>query len=279
MSKNEDFLIGDPKWDEEEEAVEGGGNTNFAKARLYYPLYVNRFKTGEHFALPGVFYDKYDETTKVSSRIGPKEFRGMTLSKGGKYYMALVVLEMQNKEHQWYQRQIQFCNWKDKDSSGCAWLAFQKEEMRQLSDSDQTVLIQAARDNSWTFIQYVEAETGYTGQYEIKKYLTDIVVFKSEKEWQEAETAFRSQFSDDGVSSDPTTLIYPASWDIGDTTPEGMIAHGRTLEKGMSDENLAKELRIKVDGKSALTQDVKSVNVAALIAEIRPKKTEDKTPF
>ncbi len=281
---NKDYL-GKPKWEEEEEAVEGGGKTKFAKMRMYYPLHVNRFVKGEHFTLPDVFDDDYDKDTKVSTRIGPKEFRAMTLAKSGKYHMALVVLEMQNKELQWYQRQTPFGNWKDKDDDGnvlgCAWLEFQKTEMEKLSPADRNTLVQTGKKNSWAFVQYNEADTGYEGQYEIKKYLTDIVVFENEEKWQAAQANFQAQFSDNTVA--PADSPYPAVWHNG-TTPEEMIAQGKSIEQDYTNKGLAEKLLLTDKGKIVKTQDGKEVDVDAIIAEIRPKETaspltEDKIPF
>lgn len=289
---NKGFLDSNPKWNETEEAVEGGGKTKFAKMRLFYPLPVNRFVTGEHFTLPDVFYDEYDEDAKVSTRIGIKEFRGMTLAKGSKFHMALVVLEMQNKELQWYQRQTQFGNWKDKDDDGnllgCAWLEFQKAEMEKLAEADRNALVQTGKDNSWAFVQYNEADTGYEGQYEIKKYLTDIVVFENEEKWQAAQDNFQAQFSDNNVG--PKNSPYPAVWHK-DTTVEKMFVYARkSAQLVLSDEDLAVRLQLKDGDKIALTEDGKEVDVDAIIAEVRPKKpeemanplaqiTEDEVPF
>jgi len=274
---NKDYLDSDPKWNEKEEAVEGGSKTRFAKIRLFYPLHVNRFTTGEHFTLPDVFYDEYDEDAKVSTRIGPKEFRGMTLAKSGKFHMALVVLEMQNKDGQWYQRQTQFSNWKDKDATGCAWLDLQKAEMEKLAVIDRNALVQTGKDNSWVFVQYNEADTGYEGQYEIKKYLTDIVVFENEKKWQEAQANFQAQFSDNNV--DPTNSLYPARW-YKETTPDEMIAYARTIELDYNDnESLAEQLQLTDNGKIALTQDGKEVDVEAIIAEVRDIPEEMANPL
>lgn len=279
---NKDYLDSNPKWDEKEEAVEGGGKTKFAKMRMYYPLHVNRFKTGEFFTLPDVFYDEFDEDTKISTRIGIKEFRGMTLAKSGKYHMALVVLEMQNKHQQWYQKQIQFGNWKDKDEDtkellGCAWLEFQKAEMEKLSPSDRNAPVQAAKDNSWTFIQYNEADTGYEGTYEIKKYLTDIVVFKNEKEWQVAQAEFQAQFSESDASANSH---YPADWydstKSPPVTPESVISWAREpSQDALKVDVLAKRLQLS----TSLTPGGKKVDVDAIMAEIRPPVEESKIPF
>ena len=265
-----EFNLGKPKWEDDEQAIEGSGNTKFAKARFYYPLHVNRFVGGEHFTLPGVFYDEYDEDTKVSTRIGQKEFRGMTLSENSKYHLALVVLESKNKEGQWYQRQIQFGNWKDKDEEtgdylGCAWLDFQKKEMLQLSVGDRAALIEAATNNSWAFIQYTEAETGYTGQYEIKKYLTDIVVFKNEKEWGETEKTFRSQFSDNDTPSDSP---YPVGWGDSEGIEKNLVwAKKEAIEKKWTDELAVAGMGIA----GTKTPNGNPVNVKWLVSEVLNK--------
>lgn len=276
-----EFNLGSPKWEDDEKAIESGGITKFAKARLYYPLYVNRFVSGEHFTLPGVFYDEYDEDTKVSTRIGEKEFRGMTLSENSKYHLALVVLESKNKEDEWYQRQIQFNNWKDKDEEtgdylGCAWLDFQKQEMLQLSTSDRAALVEAAKNNAWAFIQYTEAETGYTGQYEIKKYLSDIAVFKSEKEWADAEDTFRSQFSDNDTPSDSS---HPVAWE-GDGGANLKWAIDQTKEHGWKPAKIIEELELK----GAKTPNGEPVDVNAIVSEVLEKSktegiTKDEIPF
>ncbi len=258
---NEQELLGDPLWDEEEKAVESGGNIRFAKARLYYPLYINRYETGKYFTLPGVMYDEYNEMTKSSTRQGLKEFRGMTLTKGGIFYLALLVLESKDKDGNWFQRHIQFNNWIDKDNEGQlegnAWLDFQKDEMAKLTAKQRQSLLDAAKTNSWVFIRYVDTETGYKGTFEIKKYLTEISFFKNVTEWSKGSEAHFAQF-DNGTGPEH----YPAIW-YGQTNPEEMINHGRT-QLAMSDEELATELQIVGE-----TQDGLPVDVAKIIAEVR----------
>jgi hypothetical protein len=260
----------DYDWNEEEKVVESSGNTRFAKARLYV-LPVNRFVGGEHFTLPGVFQDDYDEGTQTSSRVGPKEFRGMTLSdKHTKWTFYPLVLETQNSKQQWFQRIIGFGNWKDKDDTGCAWLEFQKGELLSLPDKDKNALMNAARDSfknpdAWTYIRYTEGETGYTGQYEIKKYLTDIAVYSDEAQWQKESVEFFAQFSngDTAVGNDH----YPATWK---TDIQGMIDHIKQLkEQGQSDLEIAKAALL-LDADSGPVVSIKGDNVdaAAVLGEI-----------
>ncbi len=267
-------LLGNPLWDEDEQPVESGGNTRFAKARLYYPLHVNRYETSQCFTLPGVMYDEYDEMTKSSTRQGLKEFRGMTLAKKGKFYLVLLVLESRDKNGDWFQRHIQFNNWIEKDEDGQlegnAWFEFQLAEMNKLPETNRNALTSAAKKDNWTHIQYVEAETGYTGTYEIKKYLTEISFFKNVAEWSKAEETHFAQFSDNGT--DPGSFHYPVVW-YGQTSPEAMINHGRTL-LAMSDEELASELQIVGE-----TQDGQPVNVAKILAEVRDIPQEMVNPL
>ncbi len=267
-------LLGNPLWDEDEQPVESSSNVRFAKARLYYPLYINRYETSQYFTLPGVMYDEYNEMTKSSTRQGLKEFRGMTLAKSGKFYLALLVLESRDKYGNWFQRHIQFNNWKDKDDEGQpegnAWFEFQKAEMNKLSKANRNALTDAVKKESWALIQYVDADTGYTGTYEIKKYLTDISFHKSEAEWSKAEEAHFAQFSDNGTG--PGSSHYPKIW-YGQTSPEEMIKHGRGLLT-MSDEELAGELQIVGE-----TQDGQPVDVSKIIAEVRDIPQEMVNPL
>jgi len=262
------FLSDDVNWEEEDEIVEDSGKVRFAKARLYYPLNVDRFvkvSDGGVFTLPGVFYDEFDSATQTSQRVGLKEFRGMKLNPKSKFAMALLVFEFDDQHGKPYQRHLKMGLWSEKNDEGekrpNLWNEHQKAEIAKLTSKQRNDLVDAARKDTWVYISYQETATGYTFEFDPKSYASDIKVYKDVAEWQQANEAHFAQFNQNGQTP---SSYYPDDWG---NAIEDMINHGKTLDHS-DHTKLAEELQLLVNGQPAQTADGENCNVRRILAEV-----------
>jgi len=119
-----DEAFDDYSWDDEvvETEVSGGGKIHFAKLRVLPPLNVVPFQGGEHFTIPGVFNDAFDESTSTSTRQGLKEFRGMKKGRTSQNHRVFIlVAEKESKDGNPYQIIKRFNSWKDRDHEVYEW--------------------------------------------------------------------------------------------------------------------------------------------------------------
>lgn len=257
----------DAKWEEDDQILED--QRKFAKARLYYPLRVDRFQTGQKFTLPGVFYDEFDDATQTSERIGLKEFGpAMTLNPKAKWELAILVTEEFDKNGKPYQRQLKMpvnFNETDQDSGEKhpnLWFDFQRAEVSKLSSKDRVALGEAGAYNEWVYIAYDKTPTGYTGQYDPKSYVANIATYKNEAEWRAENDAHYAQ-SQNGQT--PATSHYPDGWG---NAIEDMLNYGKNDLDHSDHAKLAEELQLVVDGQPAPTADGTPCDVKRILAEV-----------
>lgn len=273
---SEEILIGNFNWDEPEEIIEAiGGKTYFGKLRLYLSLQVQRFKTGQHFTLPGIWEYHFNEADNTSTPTGNLlPFKGMILGES-KTHLHLVVAELLNKDHIPYQRIWRFNNWKDKDGDEIrpnAWEQYQFHEFKNLPQRDtlavtgEIALKNPDDPKSWVHARYELTETGYTGQYEIKNYLANVVIYDSEQEWKKAEQEWRSQFSN-GSNAQKNYSHYPQMWQ---SKPDALKKYVNKLHsEGKTHKAIALSAKlISEDGNPANNANGDEVNVVALLAEL-----------
>lgn len=269
------YLDENINWDEPDEIVEDGGKIRFARARLYYPLRVDRFvkvADGGVFTLPGVFYDQFDQNTQTSERVGLKEFRGMKINPKSKFAMVLLVFEFDDQHGKPYQRHLKMGLWQEKDDDGNVrpnlWNEFQKAEIAKLTAGERNALVEAARKDTWVYVSYQEQATNYTYEYDLKTYAADIKVYKSEAEWQAANEAHFAQFGQNGQTS---ASYYPDAWDNPQTNNvNAMLDYGRELVKeGIDDKLLVIKLELLADGQPVETAAGKPCNIRRIVSEIR----------
>lgn len=260
----------DAKWEEDDQILEEG-QRKFAKARLYYPLRVDRFQTGQKFTLPGVFYDEFDDATQTSERIGLKEFGpAMTLNPKAKWELAILVTEEFDKNGKPYQRQLKMpvnFNETDQDSGEKhpnLWFDFQRAEVSKLSSKDRVALGKAGAYNKWVYIAYDKTPTGYTGQYDPKSYVANIATYKNEAEWQAANEAHFAQFQN---GQTPATSHYPDDWrDV-----EAMIKWGKEMADKYGKNNyprIAVQTQLVENGVIAKTANGQECDVNAIVNEM-----------
>lgn len=202
-----------------EEVVVGGEKTIFAKVR-FFQLFVNPFAGGERFTLPGVKAVEFEEDTNTSIALDSlHQFYGKPV-KASKYRLHIFVEWRLNIAKEWYQRRPSiFKGWGDRckrckgtglfndvscqecdgrGSNVIAWNLFQYPELLKLTKVTRQRLMKSSKEP--LYISYIEADTDLKGQYDMKKYRTEIKLFSNQNDWEEANEAHFGQFNDTGIN-------------------------------------------------------------------------------
>jgi hypothetical protein len=284
--------------DEAQEIIVGGERTYFGLLR-FYQIPVDPFVKGARFTIPGILNYEYDEITKTTILgDGLKEFAGQPTARS-KYHRLVFVMSQKTEKGETYQRVRQFKSWTDqcvkckgkkmiielttsedidKPSITCpecngtgkapnAWREFQWQELKNLPwlndllATGQLAIKDHENLNSWIPVQYTEVDTSYTGEWDIKKYLSDFKQFASSKEMEQA----AKEFYGEGPSFSAEEL--PKAWS---TYPNEFIPNYDKLAKdGLSHKLIAEKLGlISSNGQPSTTNNGNPVNAQNIMSRL-----------
>lgn len=229
----DDFFSNEPEEAPERPPVQ------FADFQFYRVLIDREYIEGEvvtPFTLPGVFNDKYDKDTKVSTRVGLKEF-GRKRTKSSKSHLHILVIRRYNKDQQEYQTIKQWPNWinrKEKvfeeDTSKKVktpnWWSQHQFPVFKQAEGNQAALVKSGAlalkngqdtPDTWVPAKYEMISTGLRVEAEfygepteyIKSIVGNIVLYSSKEEQEKARVEV--------FGSGEATLI---SWYDGLSLPE-----------------------------------------------------------
>jgi hypothetical protein len=266
-----DEAFDDYSWgDKPQETDVSGGKIHFAKLRVVPPINIVPFQSGEHFTIPGVFNDAFDEATQTSSRQGLKEFRGMKkgrTSKGHKLY--ILVAEKETKDSNSYQIIKRFNSWKTRDETvfewgDRQWPALLKIDAQYRERVKKTGFVSPDSPEAWVYAKFAQEATGNTwtnneGQEIERHFWTDFVIYPDRDTWKKASDEYFAQFQTQDVVEN-VGRHYPAAW--GDNV-QTMLANLNSALKGGMDVEVAKNTYMV----AGFDFDGNPVNADVVIAE------------
>lgn len=215
-------------WSFDDKPVEtevSGGKVHFARLRVLPPVNIVPFQAGEHFTIPGVFNDAFDEATSTSTRQGLKEFKGMQkgrTSKGHKLF--ILVAEKDNKQGNPYQVIKRFNSWKGRDEEVYEWGDKQWPALLAIDPQyrdrvKKTGYVAPDSPESWVYARYLQEATGNTwtndeGKKQERHFWTDFTIYSNREAWQKASDEHFAQFSnsDSAPKSDVDYSHFPPQW-------------------------------------------------------------------
>lgn len=239
--------------DTPEETEVTGGKIHFAKLRVIPPVNIVPFQSGEHFTIPGVFNDVYDEATGTSTRQGLKEFRGMKKGKTLKHHrLYILVAEKENKDGSPYQIIKRFNSWKGRDESVYEWGEKQFPALKAIDAQyreavKKTGFVSPDSPESFVYARFVQEATGNTwdndGEEMERHFWNDFTIYPNREAWKAASDEHFAQFQqDDSQPVSQDTGHYPATWG---TNIEGMLSGlNGSLKNGMTNDVAANAFQL-----------------------------------
>jgi hypothetical protein len=253
----------------------------FGKMRAFIGLQVKRFQKGQYIELPGVLNYPFDEASQTSQPpTGPYRRNGMSFGKS-KDYLHCIVAELEDRDGKIYQRKIISFSWyeyeKNEDGSNGntrpnIWNDYLKAEFLKLSQPERYKIANtgnASFENpdspeSWAYVMFNLLPTGYTYQYDTKKYFANISLFNTEQEMRKAEKERQSQFNGNDQKD---YSHYPQMWQ---SKPEALAKFAqKQSDQGKSYREIAIACKLmNENGTPADNANGSKIDVVALIAQL-----------